>query len=92
MYLLVLVLVAAVASFLIKIIMDWRSIETIKTEDVNENYGNLDPGQYYEEEKKSEILQVMIIIDKWNIIALYKCFQGVHISIIYHFRIRQNKD
>ena len=64
MYLLVLVLVAAVASFLIKIIMDWRSIETTETEDVNENYGNLDPGQYYEEEKKSEILQVMIIIDK----------------------------
>ena len=56
MYILVLVVVATVASFLIKIIMDWRSIETIKTEDVNENYGSLDPGQYYEEEKKSEIL------------------------------------
>ena len=64
MYILVLVVVAAVASFLIKKIMDWRSIETTETEDVNENYGNLDPGQYYEEEKKSEILQVMIIIDK----------------------------
>ena len=56
MDILVLVVVAAVASFLIKIIMDWRSIETTETEDVNENYGNLDPGQYYEEEKKSEIL------------------------------------
>ena len=59
MYLLVLVLVAAVASFLIKIIMDWRSIETTETEDVNENYG-----QCYEEEKKAKFYIQMIIIDK----------------------------
>ena len=59
MYILVLVVVAAVASFLIKKIMDWRSIETTETEDVNENYG-----QCYEEEKKAKFYIQMIIIDK----------------------------
>ena len=59
MDILVLVVVAAVASFLIKKIMDWRSIETTETEDVNENYG-----QCYEEEKKAKFYIQMIIIDK----------------------------
>ena len=36
--------------------MDRRTRETNETEEVNENYGNLDPGEYYEEEKKSQIV------------------------------------
>ena len=51
-----LVVVSVVASFLIKMIMDRRTRETNETEEVNENYGNLDPGEYYEEEKKSQIV------------------------------------
>ena len=48
--------VALIASILIKIIKDWRIKATTETEEDNENYGNLDPGQYYEEEKKSEVV------------------------------------
>ena len=48
--------VAGVASILIKIIKDWRIKATTETEEDNENYGNLDPGEYYEEEKKSEVV------------------------------------
>ena len=53
---LALVVLAFVASLLIKIIKDWRIKQNTETEEVNKNYGNLDPGQYYEEEKKSEIV------------------------------------
>ena len=53
---LALVIVAGVASFLIKTFMDWRTKKDTETEEDNENYGNLDPGQYYEEEKKSNIV------------------------------------
>ena len=53
---LALVVVAGVASFLIKTFMDWRTKKDTETEEDNENYGNLDPGQYYEEEKKSNIV------------------------------------
>ena len=48
--------VAGVVSILIKIIKDWRIKATTETEERNENYGNLDPGEYYEEEKKSEVV------------------------------------
>ena len=48
--------VALIASILIKVIKDWRIKATTETEEDNENYGNLDPGQYYEEEKKSEVV------------------------------------
>ena len=48
--------VAGVASILIKIIKDWRIKATTETEEFNKNYGNLDPGEYYEEEKKSEVV------------------------------------
>ena len=48
--------VAGIASILIKIIKDWRIKATTETEERNENYGNLDPGEYYEEEKKSEVV------------------------------------
>ena len=53
---LALVVVAGVTSFLIKTFMDWRTKKDTETEEDNENYGNLDPGQYYEEEKKSNIV------------------------------------
>ena len=45
-----LVVVALIASILIKVIKDWRIKATTETEEDNENYGNLDPGEYYEEE------------------------------------------
>ena len=48
--------VAGVASILIKLIKDWRIKATTETEEFNKNYGNLDPGEYYEEEKKSEVV------------------------------------
>ena len=48
--------VAGIASILIKIIKDWRIKATTETEERNENYGNLDPCEYYEEEKKSEVV------------------------------------
>ena len=53
---LALVVVAGVASFLIKKTKDWRIKQTTETEEFNENYGNLDTEQYYEEEKKSTIV------------------------------------
>ena len=48
--------VAFVASILIKIIKDWRIKASTETEENNENYGNLDAEEYYEEEKKSEVV------------------------------------
>ena len=53
---LALVVVAGVASFLIKTVKDWKIKQTTETEDYNENYGNLDTEQYYEEDKKSKIV------------------------------------
>ena len=49
-------ILAGVASILIKTINDWRIKQTTETEDFNENYGNLDTEQYYEEEKKNTIV------------------------------------
>ena len=51
-----LVVVAGVASVLIKIIKDWRIKKKTETEEENENYGNLEQEQYYEEEKRSNIV------------------------------------
>ena len=53
---LALVVVAGVASILIKKTKDWRIKQTAETDEFNENYGNLDTEQYYEEEKKSTIV------------------------------------
>ena len=52
------VVVAGVASILIKIIMDRKMKETTETDEDNENYGNLDTEQYYEEDKKSKIVHL----------------------------------
>ena len=49
-------ILAGVASILIKTINDWRIKQTTETEDFNENYGNLDTEQYYEEDKKCTIV------------------------------------
>ena len=53
-----LVVVAGVASVLIKIIKDWRIKKKTETEEENENYGNLEQEQYYEEEKRSNIVHL----------------------------------
>ena len=53
---LALVVVAFVASFLIKKTMDWRIKQTAETDEFNENYGNLDTEQYYEEDKRNQIV------------------------------------
>ena len=51
-----LVVIALVVSILIKIIKDKIIEANTEIEEVNEIYGNLEPEQYYEEDKKSEVV------------------------------------
>ena len=51
-----LLVTAGVVSILIKVIKDKIIKDNTEIEEDNENYGNLDPEQYYEEDKKSEVV------------------------------------
>ena len=53
-----LLVMAGVASILIKIIKDKIIKGKTETLEFNENYGNLSPEQYYEEEKKSVVVHL----------------------------------
>ena len=51
-----LVVMAGVASILIKVIQDRIMKANTEIDEYNENYGNLDAEQYYEEDKKSKVV------------------------------------